>query len=188
MTLTAARDPTMPSKRAEPEERGVGCLGTHIWVPTDSSCVRSEVREGRGLTTPKNNCPACLKSRQRSRVCVGRGDPKTPTLSSCLLKMEKRQSPRHNKRGSWELLVLGKARSSSRVGEVRSPFGKVVLHCARWFFRAVVHRGVLRQRADLRDSRWHRHRCHFRLILAKLPSLTHPLQSFMRCEVDHGKR
>ena len=76
--LTTAREPTMPSKRDVPEERGVGCLGTHIWVPTDSSCVRSAVREGRGLTTPKNNCLACLKSRQRS-VCVGGGDPQVPS-------------------------------------------------------------------------------------------------------------
>ena len=66
---------------SELEERGVGCLGTHIWVPTDSSCVCSKEREGRGLTTPKNNCPACLKSRQRFYLCVRGGDPKTPALS-----------------------------------------------------------------------------------------------------------
>ena len=59
----------------------MGCLGTHIWVPTDSSCLSSEVREGRGLTTPKNNCPACLKSRQRSCLCVRGGDPRIPACS-----------------------------------------------------------------------------------------------------------
>ena len=50
--VTAARDPTMPSQRKKPEERGVGYLGTQIWVPSDlphtHSLVfsRSLAREG----------------------------------------------------------------------------------------------------------------------------------------------
>ena len=72
----------------------MGCLGTHIWVPTDSSCLCSEVREGRGLTSPKNNCPACLKkSSETSGMCVkGRG-PQHPSALTVVCWKDRESRP-----------------------------------------------------------------------------------------------